>query len=253
MPLRVLILGGTTEASGLCRALAGDERFAPTLSLAGRTRAPALPPIACRVGGFGGAEGLAAYLAATGTRAVIDAVHPYAVRMSRNAVAAAASAGVPLLALRRPAWSPAEGDRWTVVDDLEGAARALGALPRRVFLTVGRQELGPFRDAPWHRYVVRSVDAPASTDLPPDALAITARGPFDVAAERALLSTHAIDVVVTKNAGGDAVRAKLDAARALGVEVIMTARPAKPPAEAVETVDAARHWLTARHDSLRGA
>lgn len=253
MLLRVLILGGTTEASGLCRALAGDGRFAPTLSLAGRTSAPVLPPIDCRIGGFGGAGGLAAYLGSTATQAVVDAVHPYAARISCNAVAAAASAGVPLLALRRPAWTPVEGDRWTVVPDLPAASRALGARPRRVFLTVGRQELGPFRDAPWHHYVVRSVDVPASDDLPPDSVVITARGPFNAAAERALLSAHAIDVIVTKNAGGDAVRAKLDAARALGIEVIMTARPAKPPAEVVATADAALDWLIARHDSLRGA
>ena len=253
MPLRVLILGGTTEASALCRVLAGDERFAPTLSLAGRTRAPALPPVDCRIGGFGGARGLAAYLVATATDAVVDAVHPYAVHMSHHAVTAAASAGVALLALRRPAWTPVEGDQWTVVPDLPAACRAIGTLPRRVFLTVGRQELAPFRDAPWHRYVIRSVDAPSPGDLPPDSLVITARGPFDVVAERALLAAHGIDVIVTKNAGGDAVRAKLDAARALGVAVIMTARPAKPPAEVVATADAALQWLIARHRSLRGA
>ncbi|WP_048860721.1 cobalt-precorrin-6A reductase [Acidisphaera rubrifaciens] len=251
--MRVLILGGTTEASLLCRALAGDGRFAPTLSLAGRTNVPALPPIDCRIGGYGGARGLAAYLRERGVHALIDAVHPYAARMSHNAVAAAASAGVPLLALRRPAWTPVEGDKWTIVADLAAASRALGALPRRVFLTVGRQELGPFRDAPWHRYVVRSVDLPASTDLPPDSVAIAARGPFDVAAEGALLAAHAIDVIVTKNAGGEAVRAKLDAARALGIAVIMTERPVKPPAETVATADAARRWLIARHCALRGA
>jgi precorrin-6A/cobalt-precorrin-6A reductase len=251
--MRTLILGGTTEAAQLARLLAGQARIFPTLSLAGRTSAPLLPPIPHRIGGFGGAEGLAAYLRDTGTRVLVDATHPYAARMSANAVAAAAASGVALLAVRRPAWRPVEGDRWTVVPDLFAAAEALGELPRRVFLTVGRQELAPFRAAAHHFYVIRSVEAPDK--LPSCAEVITARGPFDADAEYALLRDRAIEVVVTKNSGGAATRGKIDAARALRLPVIITARPEKPSAPSVADAAQALDWLRAHHaaGALRGA
>jgi precorrin-6A/cobalt-precorrin-6A reductase len=255
-PLRTLILGGTTEAAQLARLLAGQDWIAPTLSLAGRTRAPLLPPIPYRIGGFGGADGLAEYLRRTGTAVLIDATHPYAARIAVNAAAAAPLAGVALLAVRRPPWQQGAGDRWTVVASLEAAAQALGVAPLRVFLTVGRQELAPFRDAAQHRYLIRSVEAPDAEMLPTLATVITARGPFDLVAEQALLRAHAIDVVVTKNAGGAATRAKIDAARALGLPVIITERPLKPAVATVQTAAQALDWLRAHHPAAstpRGA
>ena len=238
----VLILGGTTEASAIARALAGDARFQAVLSLAGRTRAPVLPPIPWRSGGFGGAEGLAAYLRTEGVQALVDATHPYAARISHNAVLAAAAAGVPHLAVLRPAWSAQPGDRWTAVPSMDAAAAALGPLPRRVLLTVGQQELAPFLAVPWHRYLIRSVEPPPPALLPPGARILTARGPFTEADEHRLLVGKQIEVLVTKNSGGTATAAKLAAARALGVEVVMVARPPVPPGT-VPDAEAALAWL----------
>ena len=238
----MLILGGTTEASAIARALAGDARFQAVLSLAGRTRAPVLPPIPWRSGGFGGAEGLAAYLRTEGVQALVDATHPYAARISHNAVLAAAAAGVPHLAVLRPAWSAQPGDRWTAVPSMDAAAAALGPLPRRVLLTVGQQELAPFLAAPWHRYLIRSVEPPPPALLPPGARILTARGPFTEADEHRLLVGKQIEVLVTKNSGGTATAAKLAAARALGVEVVMVARPPVPPGT-VPDAEAALAWL----------
>ncbi len=243
----MLILGGTSEASALARALAGDERFHPIVSLAGRTRAPVLPPVAFRIGGFGGVTGLVAYLRTERVDTLVDATHPFAAQISANAVAASAQAGVPLLRVERPAWHSGVGDRWTEVADVAAAARALGATPRRVFLTIGQQELAPFRAAPWHEYLIRSVDPPAPETLPPRATVIAARGPFAEAEETALLRTHRIEVIVTKNAGGSATVAKLHAARRLGLVVVMVARPKLVPATTVPDVDGALAWL---HDAL---
>lgn len=249
MSWRVLILGGSTEASALSRALAADMRFAPTLSLAGRTRSPVLPPVPCRVGGFGGVAGLAAWLRDNHTDLLVDATHPFAARISTHAVAAAAMAGVPLLAVRRPAWTPGPNDHWISLPDMAAAAHALGDTPRRVLLTVGQQELRPFAAAPWHHYTVRSVD-PLPEGMLPGAVRITGRGPFAVADEIALLRRHGIERLVTKNSGGSASAAKLAAARDLGVAVLMVARPALPhaPAMAADT-ESALAWLR-RHDTL---
>lgn len=245
-PVKLLILGGTTEAGALARALVGDDRFAPVLSLAGATRAPVAPPIPWRLGGFGGVAGLAAHLAEQGVALMVDATHPFAARMSAHAVAAAAQAGVPLLVLRRPPWVAVPGDRWQVVAGMAEAAAALGPLPRRVFLTIGQKELAPFQAAPQHDYVIRSVDPPAPATLPPRTRLIAARGPFDAAAEHALLVAEGIEVLVTKNSGGSAVSAKLDAARRLGLPVIMVRRPPAPEAATVATVEAALAWLYGR-------
>jgi len=237
--MRVLILGGTTEASEIARALAGEARFAPVLSLAGRTQAPVEPPIPWRVGGFGGAEGLAAYLRDERISALIDATHPFAARMKANAAQAAALADVPRVAVLRPAWQRQDGDRWTEVADMARAFAALGPERRRVFLAIGRQELAAF--GPPHAYLIRSVDRP--DPVPPDATVITARGPFTLDAERALLVTHRIEVLVTKNAGGAATMAKLAAARGLGLPVVMVARPAPPEPPVVGDAAGALAWL----------
>ncbi len=241
--MQVLILGGTTEASAIAAALTGDARMRPVLSLAGRTRAPVLPAIPARRGGFGGVEGLVAYLQAHGVAALIDATHPFAVRISRNAAAAAAIAKVPLVTVLRPQWAPCPGDRWAEVPDMPAAAQALGAEPRRVFLTVGQQELAPFGLAPWHRYLIRSVEPPDPALLPATARHIAARGPFREDEERRLLEQEGIEVMVTKNSGGAATAPKLAAARALGVQVVMVARPPPPPGETVPDAAGALAWL----------
>ena len=249
--LRVLILGGTTEASALARLLAGDARFHPVLSLAGRTKAPVLPPIAHRIGGFGGPDGLAAYLRAERIEALVDATHPFAARMSGNAVHAAAATGVALLRINRPEWRPVAGDRWRKVADMAEAARQLGPEPRRVLLTIGQQDLAPFAAAPWHEYVIRSVDPPAPDSLPPRAIVLTARGPFAEADEHALMTAHRIGTLVTKNSGGSATAAKLAAARALGLEVVMVARPPNLDAPDVPDAAGALNWLAHHAASTR--
>lgn len=245
--LNILILGGTSEASTVARLMEGDDRFAPLLSLAGRTKAPVLPKIAHRVGGFGGIAGLTAYLADAKIDVLVDATHPFAAQMSRHAVSAARQAGIALLAVRRPPWQAREGDRWHLVGDLTAAAAALGERPRRVFLTIGRNDLTSFPAPPQHWYLIRSVDPPPQEVRPPSGDILTARGPFREADERRLLENKRIDVLVTKNSGAAATRAKLDAARALSLPVIMVERPVLPAAE-FEVADAAEAftWLCER-------
>lgn len=251
--LKLLILGGTSEASALARLIAHDERFAPVLSLAGRTKAPATPPIPFRVGGFGGARGLADYLREHRIDVLVDATHPFADIIKRNAAEAARLSDVPLLAIRRPAWEPQAGDRWTPVADMEAAAAALGTKRKRVLLTIGQKELGPFKGAAQHAYVVRSVDAPDPGSLPAGAEVIIARGPFAVADEQQLLAARGIEVIVTKNSGGAATEAKLAAARALGIPVVIVERPAVPDVEAVTTAEDALIWLARIHDTHSSA
>ena len=224
--LNVLVLGGTGEARAIAEELAARPGLRVTLSLAGRTRAPVLPACAVRVGGFGGAAGLARHLAAEGVGALVDATHPFARTITASAREAALATGVPLVVLARAPWTPIPGDRWTDVADMTGAAGALGDSPRRVFLAIGRQEVAAFRAAPQHAYLVRSIEPPAPGDLPPNAELILARGPFDEPQERALLAARCIEVVVAKNSGGDATYGKIAAARALGLPVVMVGRPA---------------------------
>jgi len=214
-----------------------------TLSLAGRTAAPAAQAVPVRVGGFGGAEGLAAYLRAERIDALIDVTHPYAAIMSAHAARAAALAEVRLLALRRPPWQRIAADRWTEVADVRAAVAALGAVPRRVFVALGRKELAPFAAAPQHHYLIRSVDPVDPPLAVPHASYICARGPFAEDAERDLLKEHGIDVIVAKNSGGDATYGKIAAARALGVDVILLRRPDLPAVASVQTVEQALGWL----------
>ena len=235
---RILILGGTAEARRLAARLDDHEVIT---SLAGRTRKPATPAGELRVGGFGGADGLAAYLRQAAIDRVIDATHPFAVEISANAVAGCEQASVPRLALVRPPWRPEPDDRWTEVADAEAAAEALDGYAR-VFLAVGRQGLAPFAKCCDIAFVVRVVELPDTLPLA-DATVVIGRGPFALADEQALLAEHAIDVLVAKNAGGD--RAKLEAAREAGIPVILIARPAPPPGPRVETVEEAVDWLRA--------
>jgi precorrin-6A/cobalt-precorrin-6A reductase len=240
---RILILGGTTEARALAERLAGRADLAVTLSLAGRTANPVAQPVPVRSGGFGGAEGLADYLAREHIDALIDATHPYAAIMAANAARAASLAGVPLMALRRPPWSAVAGDRWIEVADAGAAMRALGEVPRRVFLALGRNDIAPFVEAPQHRYLVRSVDPVEPPLRVPHAHYVLGRGPFSEADDLALLTAHRIETVVCKNSGGDATFGKLAAARTLGLDVIMLRRPALPEVPAAETIAEVLAWI----------
>ena len=240
---RILILGGTTEARGLAERLAGRSDLAVTLSLAGRTANPAAQAVPVRVGGFGGAEGLAAYLAAERIDGLIDATHPHAAIIAANAARAAQTARVPLLALRRPPWVAVAGDRWREVADARAAAQALGDAPRRVFLALGRNDIAPFVEVPQHHYLVRSVDPVEPPLRVPHASYVIGRGPFGQADDQALLTAHRIEIVVCKSSGGNATYGKIVAARRLGLEVIMLRRPALPAVPAVETIEDAVAWI----------
>ncbi len=213
-------------------------------SLAGRTKQPAQVAGKVRVGGFGGPEGLAAYLEAESIGLLIDAAHPFAAQMAANADRACAEAGVARLKLLRPAWQAVAGDSWIEVANVETAARAVAERGRRVFLTVGRQDLAAFAglDGVW--FLVRSIE-PAPCPLA-DCTMIQGRGPFTESDEIALLKEHRIDTLVSKNSGGAATYAKIAAARSLGLPVVMIARPAAPPGDAVESVDQAVSWVKER-------
>jgi precorrin-6A/cobalt-precorrin-6A reductase len=240
---RILILGGTTEARRLAERLVERADVAVTVSLAGRTAAPATHAVPVRIGGFGGAEGLGEYLTAERVDALIDATHPYAAIISANAADAAAATRVPLLALRRPPWVPRSGDRWIEVADAAAAVKALGEASRRVFLALGKREIRTFAQAPQHYYLVRSVEPVDPPLAVPHASYVTGRGPFTEANDRALLAAHAIDLVIARNSGGTATYGKIAAARALGLSVILLRRPALPAVPSVETVEDAVSWL----------
>ena len=240
---RVLILGGTAEARLLAERLAGRSDLTITLSLAGRTASPARQPVPVRVGGFGGSAGLALYLADDSIDALIDATHPYAAAISANAVEAARKSGVAFVALRRPAWRAIAGDRWTEVSDVHAAIRALGIAPRRVFVTLGRNELKPFLDAPQHHYLIRSVDPVDPPLVLPHAAYVIGRGPFSEADDRALMLGRGIEILLAKNSGGTASYGKIAAARTLGIGVILLHRPPLSSAPAVETIEDAIAWL----------
>ncbi len=241
--MKILILGGTAESRALAGALAERPDCTVTLSLAGRTANPLPQGVPTRIGGFGGAGGLAAYLRDETIDVLIDATHPYAAQISANAARASELAGVRLLALRRPAWQQRQGDQWIDVKSIADALDTLGVAPRRVFLALGRKEIAPFERAPQHTYLVRSVDPVDPPLAMPHAIYLTARGPFNEAADRALLERHRIDVVVAKNSGGEASYGKIAGARALHLPVVMVKRPALPEAPSVETVEDVLVWL----------
>ena len=239
---RVLILGGTTEAAQMARALATAGVDA-VYSYAGRTEAPVAQPLPVRIGGFGGVAGLVAYLQAEAITHLIDATHPFAAQMSSNAVAACKETGTPLIAFEREPWAAGTEDRWTHVPDLDAAVTALGTNPQRVFLAIGRQTLAAFAKAPQHHYLLRLVDPPTEPLPLPDAKAIIARGPFSVEADRKLLQDHRIEVIVAKNAGGAGAEAKLIAARDLGLPVILIDRPPVPDRPIARSVAEVMAWL----------
>lgn len=241
------MLGGTTEASQLATALVAAQVDA-IFSYAGRTESPLAQPLPMRVGGFGGVEGLSAWLLQQRITHVVDATHPFAAQMSRNVVAACTATGTPLMALERPAWQAQPGDRWQLVPDMAGAASALPEAPARVFLAIGRQHVAPFLAGTAHWFLLRLVDA--SVALPTErGHIVLARGPFNEAEDTALLRAHRITHVVAKNSGGCGAEAKLRAARALGLPVILIERPSVPRRPTVSSIDAVLRWLAGAHDA----
>jgi precorrin-6A/cobalt-precorrin-6A reductase len=242
MAATVLVLGGTSEARALAGELARKPELRVISSLAGRVSNPSLPAGQVRIGGFGGAAGLAAYARAEGIGAVVDATHPFAETISAHAVEACQLAGLPLLRLARPAWTPRDGDDWREAESLGQAAAMLPGLGTRVFLTTGRQGLGVFATLDGLWFLIRCVDPPDGP-LPANREVLLARGPYERESERALMRRHGIDVLVTKNSGGPLTEGKLDAARDLGIPVVMISRPAAAAAESVISVIDAVRWL----------
>jgi len=248
--MRALILGGTGDANQLADALA-REKIDAIYSYAGRTQIPLRHSLPTRIGGFGGAAGLADFLLKERITHVIDATHPFASEMSRHAVEACTLTRLALVALERAPWTRAGGDNWIEVADINAAVAALPEARARVFLAIGRQHIAPFAAKPQHTYTLRFVDAPDS-ELPLlDAEVIISRGPFTLEGDRELMRTRGIEWMVARNSGGSGARAKIDAARELRLPVIMIARPALPERKRVESVEAVLAWLG--HDARLGA
>ncbi|GIG88603.1 cobalt-precorrin-6A reductase [Plantactinospora endophytica] len=243
MTTRVLLLGGTAEARELAAALVDRPDTIVVSSLAGRVADPRLPVGEVRIGGFGGPAGLARWLDTHRIDVLVDATHPYAARMRSSAVRAAGETGVPYLRLERPGWTEGPGDRWHRVPDLDAAAELVPRLGRRAFVTTGRQGLAAFLHLTGAHLLVRVVDEP-TIPLPENVTVLRDRGPYRVTAERELLTAHRIDVLVSKDSGGTYTMAKLDAARDLGLPVVLVDRPAPVALPATVTeVAAALAWL----------
>lgn len=241
MTMTVLLLGGTSEARALAGELTRNAELRVISSLAGRVSNPSMPAGEVRVGGFGGPEGMARWAKAEGVSAVVDATHPFAEMISAHAVGACARAGLPLLRLERPGWSPRDGDDWHDAGSLAEAAAMLPGLGTRVFLTTGRQSVAAFAALDlW--FLIRCVDPP-DAPLPPRSEVLLARGPYARDAERGLMRSHGIDVLVTKNSGGALTEGKLGAARDLGIPVVVISRPAAAAAESVTAVSDAVRWI----------
>lgn len=238
---KVLILGGTAEARALATRLAADHEV--ITSLAGRTRAPHSLAGSVRTGGFGGAEGLATYLVQENIDVLVDATHPFAARIAANARQAADSAGVPRLVLDRPAWALPDDAAVTVVPSLDAAAAVVSGLSKRAFLTVGRDSLASFSEVTGVWFLVRLIEAPDGPLALKDYAVTTGRPPFDEDAERALIRDNAIDCVIAKNAGGAATAAKITAAVAEGLPIILIDRPPSEPGDTVTTAADAEDWI----------
>jgi precorrin-6A/cobalt-precorrin-6A reductase len=242
---RVLVLAGSSEASALARRLATSDTVSVVSSFAGRVTDLSLPPGHVRIGGFGGIEGLVTYLCTESIRAVIDATHPFTAVMPWHAEAACRAAHVERVRLLRDEWQRQPGDDWHLVANLDAAAERLEAMgARRVFLTTGRQELSPFVRVPETTFLVRAIEPPDPMPLA-RAEVVLSRGPFRLEDELALMARYRIDALVTKNSGGGAAAAKLDAARQLGIPVVMVTRPASPQGDTVATVGQALDWVAA--------
>lgn len=244
----ILILGGTTEAARLAVAL--HDRFgtelAVTTSLAGMTRTPRELPGSTRIGGFGGVDGLAAWLRAHHVGLVIDATHPFASQMSANVRRACDAVSVPRLLFVRAPWTAKDGDNWRCVSNLNTAAALLPDVAKRVFLSIGAARLDLFSGLRNVHLVVRMIDPPEGPLPLADYSVVLARGPFDEEAERKLLRDERIEVVVSRNSGGVATVAKIRAARALNLPVVMVAPPVRETGECVGSLEGALQWITKR-------
>lgn len=240
--MRILVLGGTGEARALAAELVADGADVIS-SLAGRVQQPRWPEGPVRIGGFGGAAGLAAFLRDDDITAVVDATHPFAATITTNAAIACEQVGVPRLVLRRPGWDIESS--WQVVADMPAAAQSVRAWSgESVFLTTGRRDLAVFADDDRHSFLVRTIDPPEGP-VPPRTMLLLDRGPFTLDGERALLRQHGVGLLVTKNSGGSMTAAKLQAARELRVLVVVVQRPPLPEGgEVVSTVNDALTWIT---------
>ncbi len=239
---RVLILGGTGDATELAVKTAEISGVAIMTSLAGRTRQPIVPFKETRIGGFGGVSGLVNYLKEQLIDVLIDATHPFAAQISFNAAIAATAVNIPHLMLIRPAWKPVAGDVWIDVDSNATAATVLPGLAQRVFLTIGRQELSTFAHLNiW--FLMRMIDPPLPDILVPPGELLLDRGPFSLENERSLLQQYKIGAIVSKNSGGHATYAKIIAAREQKIPVVMVQRPPIPTGEKVADVESALSWL----------
>jgi len=245
--VRVLVLCGTGDAIELVAKLSKIPHIETIASLAGRTSQPASLIGKVRTGGFGGVDGLATYLQTQQIDYLIDATHPFAIQMSDHAAAATKAVGIPSVMLVRPAWKKVTGDRWIEVESVEAAVQAIPVTAKRIFLTVGRQQLEPFTTLkePW--YLIRSIES--SDVVIPNSKIVLDRGPFNLEQERQLLSEYRIDLIVSKNSGGAATYAKVVAARELDIPIVMVQRPVMPNVEQVESVDRSIGWL---QDQLKG-
>jgi precorrin-6A/cobalt-precorrin-6A reductase len=237
----VLVLGGTSEARDLAGALTAEGTRVIS-SLAGRVERPRLPAGEVRVGGFGGPVALAAWLSEHGIAAVVDATHPFAQRISESAATACSESGVPLLRLERPGWTQHSDDDWHWVGDTAEAAAAIPGLGCRVFLTTGRQGLAAFAGLSETWFLIRCIDPP-EPPLPPACEVLLDRGPYDLAGELELIDGHGLDLLVTKDSGGELTAAKLEAARLRGLPVIVIRRPPRPETATVRDVAGALAWL----------
>ena len=224
MPQNLLILGGTSEASSLAHLISKTE-FNATISYAGRVERIRQQPIQKRIGGFGGADGLASYIISNGVTHLVDATHPFAAQISQNAILACQNTNISFAALTRPAWQKQKRDNWHLVPDIKAAAAVLDCNPKRVMLAIGRTHLDNFSKNPQHFYLVRLVDRTKELPAFPKQVIEVSRGPFTTDHDKSLLSKHEIDLIVAKNAGGNAAYAKIEAARQLDIKVIMIERP----------------------------
>ena len=242
--VKILILGGTREALELAELLDNHPHLQIITSLAGKTRQRAKIPGEIRIGGFGGTDGLAGFLRENQIFAFIDATHPFAAQMSQNARTASQIADCPLLRLERSAWKPQTGDNWQSVKDLADAADQLCRFGTRALLTVGSNDLAFFKQVTGARLFARMIEKPADSYIPRGCEIILERPPFTLDQEVDLLSGLEIDLLVTKNSGGEMVSAKLQAARQRGIPVLMIERPISPDEQiSVSTAPDARDWL----------
>ena len=224
MRQNLLILGGTSESSSLAHLISKTE-FNATISYAGRVERIRQQPIQKRIGGFGGVDGLTSYIISNCITHLIDATHPFAAKMSQNAILACQNTNIPFAALTRPQWQKQKTDNWYLVPDIKTAVAALDCNPKRVMLAIGRMHLAHFYKNPQHFYLLRLVDRPVKPLAFTNQVIEVSRGPFTTNEDKLLLSKYKIDLMVAKNAGGNATYAKIEAARQLKIKVIMIERP----------------------------